>query len=172
MTDWSPFRLSIDSALIANLPTPGLLLIEKANSPRQWDERNGYGWSGSFPVFIGQRLSAFDLTFKMYNDDDWTKYQALRPILVRPPFGKRPTSLDIVHPILMDLEIRSVVITDVLQLTPIDNGGWAKTIECLSFRRPKVALAKPEASKQKQSDDPYDKMIERLTKQFDELANQ
>lgn len=172
MTDWDPFTIPIDSAKISGLDTPGLLVIDKANSPRQWDERNGYGWSGSFPVFVGQRLSFFDLTFKMYTTEDWKRYKALKPLLVRPPFGKRPKALDIVNPILEDLEIFSFVILDVGRLTPIDNGAYSKTIECMQHRRPRIALAKPEASQQKPSDDPYDKMIENLTKQFDQLANQ
>lgn len=172
MSDWTPFTLAIDAAVLAGLQTPGLLLIEKAGSPRQWDERNGYGWSGSFPVFIGQKLSMFSLVFRMYDENDWALYQALRPILVRPPYGKRPQALDIVHPILMDLDIRSIVITDVSQLTLAEGGVWEKTVECMQFRKPKIALAKPEASTPKPSDDPYDKMIEKLTKQFDDLANQ
>jgi hypothetical protein len=163
-TEWNPFTLSIDAAVLSGLVTPGFAIIERGGTPRNWDERMGYGWSGSFPVFTGQKLGFFDLTFRMFTKTDWELYRAIRPLLVRPPYGKRPQALDIVHPILLDLEIRSIVITDVKQLRQTDPGVWEKTIECLQFRKPKIALAKPEASAQKpESQDPYDKLIDKLS---------
>jgi hypothetical protein len=110
----------------------------------------------------------------MYNSSDWALYQALRPLLVRPPYGSRPKALDIVHPILLDVEITSIVIADVHALTKPDEAGpWEKTIDCLQWRRPKLALSKPEgAAAQSKSDDPYDKMIDALAQQVKDLLGQ
>jgi hypothetical protein len=160
---WNPWTTPLDTARISGIDTPGLLRIRNADSPRAWDERNGYGWSGSFPVFMGIRLSHFEMGFELYDDDDWADYQKILPLLAKPPLGKRPKALSISHPILQQLEIGSIQITNVKQLEIDDNGIVTQPIEVISFRVPKLALSKPEGSQTQNDDDPYDKKIRALT---------
>lgn len=161
---WNPWSQSIDAAIISGKVTPGILRLRNANSPREWDERKGYGWSGSFPIFLGIRLSRFDMGFEMYTDADWALWENMRPMLAKPPAGKRPTALDIVHPVLQQLDIKSIVVTDVKQLEIDENTGVVtQPIEVLTFRRPKIALSKPEGSADKPPTDFWDQVIEKIS---------
>lgn len=156
---WNPWITTVDYALIDKIKTPGILRLRNADSPRAWDERNGYGWSGSFPVFMGVRLSHFEMGFEIYDEDDLAQWRLLEPKVQKPPFGKRPKSLTLQHPITQALEIGSIQVLNVKQWEFDDYGMITQPIEVISFRVPKLALSKPEAPKQAESDDPWDKQI-------------
>jgi hypothetical protein len=172
--NWNPWRQTIDYAVISGKQTPGILRLRNADSPRAWDERNGYGWSGSFPVFMGVRLSHFDMGFEMYDEDDLALWRELEPLLAKPPFGKRPQALSIQHPLLAPLEISSIQVLNVKQWEFDEYGVITQPVEVIAFRSPKFSLSKPQGAKQKDDDDPYDKQINALAarnqKDFDELS--
>jgi hypothetical protein len=156
---WNPWNTPLDAGLIEGMLTPGLLKLGEPDSPREWDQRRGYGWAGSFPFFLGVKLSEFDAVFELYTDEHWDQWQAIRPKFIKPPAGKRPKALDFVHPILADLDIKSVVVTNV-KGPKVDGDGVNRiTISLLAFRVPKIALSKPEAAADKPSDDPIDREI-------------
>ncbi len=87
----------------------------------------------------------------------------------RPPNLRIPRALDIWHPWLEMLEIKSVQVEDVLQPREIDNGGYAIDLKFLEYREPKLTLAKPEASEAEASDDPVDQKIESLRGENEQL---
>ena len=167
---WNPISNPIDYFILQGKKSPGIARVQRAGSPRKFDERGGYGASGSVLVFMGRRLATFDAVIELYTVDDWDAWRAFMPLTARPPIGQRPKSLDIWHPYLVDLEIKSCVVTDALQPEPMDQGGHSITIQFQEWRQLTQSLAKPEASKNAASTDPYDKEIERLTSQLDNLA--
>jgi hypothetical protein len=166
---WNPMDQPVDFASIGGLLTPGKIDIMGAGSPRNWDQRMGYGWSGSFPVFTGMKLSEFSSRIRLYTTEDWDHWDVFKIVVEKPPAGKRPRALDIWHPFLEMLDIRSVVVTDCSQPEPIDElGTHAIVIKWMVFRRPKITLAKPEASEVKPKDE-VEQEIEALTKEFNRL---
>lgn len=167
---WNPIDNPIDFFILQHLASPGIGTIQKANSPRKYDERGGWGASGSVLIFMGRRLSQFDGIITLYTPEDWAAWEAWKPLVDRPPYGKRPRALDIWHPYLAQLQIASCVVEDVLQPEELENGGHRIVIQFREFRALKLSLAKPEASANAPVTDPYDKEIEALTKQLQELA--
>jgi hypothetical protein len=161
----APFFFDLDDALIdKNLRTPKLTRIENGEKKLNWDERKGYGYTGAFSVFHGASLITFDLVFQLYADEDWALYAAVKPVLSNAPAGKRPKAIDIAHPILAELGVNAFVVTNEHQLTQIDPSGvWEKRFNCMQFREPKLALAKPEAAGPQKEEDPYDKIIHALS---------
>lgn len=170
MSSWNPIRNPIDFFILQHAITPGIGRIEKPNSPRKWDERGGYGASGSVLVFMGRRLSTFDGIIELYTEDDWVAWEEWKVLVDREPYGKRPKALDIWHPWTQGRGIKSCVVEDVLGPEELEKGGHRFVIQFKEWRPMKLSLAKPEASKNTPSDDPYDKAIENLTAQFQELA--
>lgn len=167
---WNPIANPVDFFILKGSKSPGIGRIEKAGSPRKWDERGGYGASGSVIVFMGRKLATFDGIVELYTEDDWAAWQAFKPLVDRLPFGKRPSALDIWHPYLADLGIKSCVVLDVSQPEPMDLGGHTIRISFQEFRALKISYAKPEASKNDEETDPFEKKIAALTAQYQELA--
>ena len=143
---WNPLDDSVDKATIGGQLTPGICEIVGADSPRAWDERTGYGLSGATVYFHGIKLSHFSIRFRLYTTQDWDDWHTFRPLVDRPPIGKRPRSLDCVHPLLEDLGISSIVIEDVLVPEQTDDGEWTIELKVIEFRQPKFGMAKPEGS--------------------------
>lgn len=166
---YDPITQPVDYILLAQQRSPGIARVKGAGSPRKWDERGGYGLSGSTLVFTGTRLSEFDVQLLFTTPEDWAAWDVWKPLVARPPSRVRPRALDIWHPWLEELEIKRVVVLDVLQPDEGETGEWTRTIKFKAFRAPKLTLAKPEGSKSKPTD-PVDAYIEQLTGQFQRAA--
>ncbi len=168
---WDPNTDPVDFVMLGGKRSPGLAEIVNADSPRRWDERKGYGLSGAIIIFRGVMLSHFVIRLTLVTSQDWADWYAWKPIVDKPPFGTRPKALDIVHPITEGLGIKACGIENVGQPVQSDDGLWLVDIKCIEYRRPEIALAKPEASKAAPLD-PIDQRIEALTKQYQDLAAQ
>lgn len=164
-----------DFILLGGFKSPGLCDVSGASSPRKWDQAAGYGLSGATTRFLGVALSEFSIKFRLYgdphvNDPDWVQWNVFESgVLMKPPAGRYPRALSIWHPVLERLKIKSVGVVDVGQPYQSDTGEWTIEVKFIEFRRPKIALAKPDAS-QATPTDPYDVIIDSLDKQIKEAA--
>ena len=137
---FNPITEPIDYILLSGKRSPGLAVINNANTPRRWDERRGYALSGSRVVFRGIGLSRPIVTLTLVSEQDFLDWAEWRLLVQRPPVGERRSAQDIWHPILEDLGVRSVVVEDVLQPKQSDNGVWTIDIKFIEFRRPVFTL--------------------------------
>jgi len=80
-----------------------------------------------------------------------------------------PKAIAIWHPFLEMMKISAVTVEDFSQPTEKDPGVYEVAIKLVQWRRPKLTLVKPEASKASVSTDPVDKYIEELTTKVDDL---
>lgn len=140
-----PYR---DYIMLAGKRSPGLAVVRGAGSPRNWDIRQGYGFTGAFVVFTGGGLAKFEVDIFAWESshfEDWKTFA--RRTLMPPTRGMRALSMSIAHPQLNDppLSITQVVIEDVTQWeqSPSDDGLWARTIKMIQFRGPMPALITP-----------------------------
>jgi hypothetical protein len=164
-----------DFIMLGGSRSAGLADVSGASSPRKWDQAAGYGLSGATTRFLGVMCSEFSIKFRLYGDPqtpspDWAAWNAFEgAVLMKPPAGRFPKALDIWHPVLERLKIKSVGVKDVGQPYQSDTGEWTIEVQFIEFRRPKISLAKPEGSKATPTD-PYDKIIDSLDKQIQEAA--
>jgi hypothetical protein len=84
---------------------------------------------------------------------------------------RAPRAMDIAHPQLEELGIRSVVVEDLLAATQIENGLWQYEIRFKEFRVPQFALSRP-AGSQAQSNDPVEQRIDQNSGRIRVLAQQ
>ncbi len=135
------------SGMGISLASPGVAVIKGAGSPREWDTRKGYGYSGASLVFTGTSLSEFDVDILIWEDAHWVQWEAFAVLLTNPPPppGVIPISLGIDHPILNKKPwlITKVVVKDVSSWEVSDTGLWNCTIKFIQYRKPKVALLPP-----------------------------
>lgn len=167
----NPLRTPVDYAIVAGKRTPGIAFVEKADATLKWDQAQGYALSGAVARYTGDALVDFVLRIQLRTDADWEGWEAFKPVVAKPPRGVRPKAISFWHPFTEDLGVSSVVVKLRTQPNPIDDGTvYEIQIGLMQFRRPTPRYAAPEAAKTKESDDPYDREIARLTQQVQELA--
>ena len=168
---WDPYTLPIDFVIVRGLPTPGVATIQRAKRTVKVDEIGGYGVSGSVLVVHGRRLVPFDIVVRITTPEEWAEWENFKSVVLTMPSGINAKALDVWHPWLQGLEVKSAVVTDVSQPEDDGTGALTITISMIEFRKPKLALAAPLAAEQKpQSTDPVDQYIDKLVGQVQELA--
>jgi len=172
MANWNPLSQPVDHIILAGRKSPGLAEVTGGASPRKWDERGGYGLSGSTLVFKGIGLAKFTVKLKLYTEDDWAAWHTWKPLVDKPPLGSKAKAMDITHPLTEQLGVAAVVVEEVSQPEQTDSGEWTITIKFIEYRKPKVALAKPDGAKATPADPIETGIIEPLTNQYNALANE
>jgi hypothetical protein len=172
---FNPLTAPCDYILLSGLKSPGIAEVIGASSPRNWDIREGFGLSGAFLVYKGRGLAKFSVRLTFTESEHWTLWEAWKPLVMNLPRkrfsqGKDSGALDIWHPILEDLGIAAVAVEEVLQPTAGDTGDWSVEIKFIEFRRPKIALAKPDGAQATPGDPVEDQVIKPLMEQFQRLA--
>jgi hypothetical protein len=167
---WNPFNSPIDYILLRGLKSPGIAEVVDANSPRNWDERRGYGFSGATVIFRGVGLAYPVIKFRLWTEEHWDLWSVFRVLLEKPPFGERAQAMSVWHPHLEAQGITSVVVQDLASPVNEGNGIWSITVKFIEYRRPKVALAKPDGAKAAEVDPIESGIIEPLLSQFTALS--
>jgi hypothetical protein len=88
----------------------------------------------------------------LYDRRDWEEWHAWRHVLEPPKMGQRARAIDIWHPFLVPLKIKSVVIKNVSIPRQTEDGVWQILIPMQAWRRPKITLSKPDGAKATETD--------------------
>jgi hypothetical protein len=159
---WNPIEQPVDECWLGGYATPGICEVVGASSPRKWDEQAGYAMSGAILIYRGTGLAHFSLNLKLYTLEHWNTWDLIKPILMRPPVGKRANALDVVHPVLNEVGISQLVIEDVGAPEQVEDGVWSISIKCIEWRRYGLGVSKPDGSEATPAD-PRDVEIGELT---------
>jgi hypothetical protein len=142
-----------DYFLIGSDQSPGNCTIKKLDSPRGWDERAGYAQSGATLVPKGDPLAVPVISVRLWTGDQyaaWKIFSAkyLSQAVKYAPGTLTPKALSLVHPILNDppFYITEVVVQNVTAIPQTDDGIWEYEIEFRRYRKPQLALGKPDAA--------------------------
>jgi hypothetical protein len=92
----NPIESPVDFVVIAGKRTPGLATITGLGTPRKWEEVQGYGLTGATLRYLGNSLSSFTISLRLYSeqeqtgDGEWTiaikckQFRAVRRTLAKP----------------------------------------------------------------------------------------
>ena len=166
-----------DVIILADQQSPGIADVAGAGSPRTWDERKGQGMSGATLVYTGDGLAEFPVVLYFRTKQDITDWNAWKPIVAKTPRGVQPKALDIYHPGLADIGIKSVVVLDVSMMEKDgDTGGQKVTIKFKSQQKPVPSSGKADSSYSKPgaptAQDANQQQIVQLQKQAADLQAQ
>ena len=130
--------------------TPGVAFPKKPGSPRNWDIRQGYGFTGAVVVYTGTGLAKFNVEVMLWLPEQFIEWElfalgALKKPLPGLGFG---AAMGIDHPLvnMQPWNISSVVVEDVEGFEQGPTGLWATSIHVIEYRRPLPALARPIAT--------------------------
>jgi hypothetical protein len=135
----------VDYVVLAGQRSPGIATVEGAELVRRLHERRAFGVAGATVVDQGAQLCHFSVRLTLLTTEHLDAWDEWKALLVRP--AQRSTQgMDIEHPILSDLEVRSVLLEGRSQLTQDETGGWSVVIKFCEYRAPVIALAVPDSS--------------------------
>lgn len=160
-----------DKAKLNNVETPGICQIIGAGSPRKWDKREGYGWSGAWLVWAGNDLSSFSIVCSLYTEADWLDWHKFKSMVLRKPFNVRPKALSVYHPVLAEVGIVACVIDDVKAPQQTNDGEWTVELGCIEWRQPKFGFAKPDGAAATEVD-PVERKTQLKREEYDALASE
>jgi hypothetical protein len=166
---WDPWNYPINYVLVGGKKSPGIAEIVGASDVRGYDERRGYGLSGAYCIFKGKELAKWSIKLRFYEPQDYLDWQQWKKLINKVPTKQLPNALDIWHPQLEELGIKSFQLKELPQAVQEQDGLWVVDIKCIEFRKPKLAVAKADASKPQAPESVKDKKIRELTGQVQVL---
>lgn len=138
----NPFELSddpsqnpFDIVYIAGGQLPGLASIWTGSKPSRkykWDKKEGAGTAGDILTYRGSRTVEFVIDLTFWEADQVDAWDAMYPTLT--PDGK--SGVDITHPTLDRLGVKSIVIEEIVQLFPKGGGQWGVQIGVNEYAPP------------------------------------
>lgn len=161
-----PLTEPIDYIVLAGRRSPGIATIEGAATPRDFQERRGFGISFAMLRFRGVRLARFKVLLRLVTDEDWDGWHEWKDLVARPELESNPRRatppgafprltappMDIEHPILADLGVTSAVVEDQLQPVQSADGEWVIEIRFIEYRAPVIALERTEGAQARSGD--------------------
>jgi hypothetical protein len=174
MTAYNPLQLPIDSIILGGMISPGIAKVVGAASRRKVDVRGAYGISASVAVWL--EVAEFKVEIYLYNDAHWGEWhifrtEVLREIKANTRNKASDFALDIWHPWLEELDIKSVIVKSVSQPEETEPTVYRITLEFIEYRKASLTLSKPEASKEKPKDK-IDQLIDANSERIKNLNNQ
>lgn len=159
-----------DVLIVAGEYTPGLAKVT-ASRVHKWDEKKGKGGAGSTLTYAGHDLAEGTIEIRMWEEEQYNEFEAKAPAWLPDP--KTPKALDVYHPQLELLKIKSIVIKKLGGVVVSSDGLMTVTIDFLEYAPPKPAGGTPKGSvaHRKPGDDPPNATSE-LEKRFGELFDE
>ena len=149
----NPFENPQDynTVTIKGVDVPGKCTIQNAKRSYNWDIKVGKGLWGTTTTFAGRKPSEFSIAIELWTRKHFQDWESLCNKLQYDPtkirfnpetlFTSGVDAVDIFHPILIQANIKSVVITDIVFPTHKGKGLWACSIDCLEwFPPPKLSV--------------------------------
>ena len=139
-----------DAILLAGKRSPGRARLSLPTRDEGWDVQTAKGTTGGTTVHNNSKPVEFDCEIFVWAQEDrthWEDWEAFKPVLLTPVKANAPKALDIYHPQLDGLGIRSVVVKSWSEPQPDGKGGGTAKIKFLEYRPAKAkASASPGGS--------------------------
>src|SRR5262245_24486168 len=136
-----------DVVYLAGQALPGIAQVSAASRPYKWDAKQAKGSSGATTTYKSEDLAKIKVKLLLWLPEHIVARERPRVPLKSPHDVKQPSALDIQHPYLEELDIRSVVVEDLGQMEHSGKGLFTVTISLLEYRPPKKAGGTPKGSK-------------------------
>lgn len=131
-----------DVITLAGRPSPGRARLNIAKRDYGWDEQKAKGNDGAETVKNGASLVKFTVELFLWRDakrDCFAEWESWKAVLDTPVDPKSPKALDIYHPELDELGVRSAVVKARGPAHPDGAGGCTVSIDFLEYAPAKKA---------------------------------
>ncbi len=159
-----------DALIIGGEYTPGVAKVESSRV-HKWDEKKGKGAAGSTLTYAGHDLAEGTITIRMWEAEQYDEWESKATAWLPDP--KKPKALDVYHPQLEILKIRSIVILTLGGVEISSDGEMRAVLKFKEYQPPKPAGGTPSGSTahRKPGDEPPN-ATSALEKRFAELFDE
>ena len=139
-----------DSIELAGARSPGVIKSISGHERKiNWDVKEGSGQKGASSTLKSIPLRTVTVVFDLADFDDIGGWPAFRALCLSTINGAKPKALDIYHPDLSVVEIRSVVLASMGGPVHDGKGGQTITVQFQEYCPPKPAGGTANGSKKK-----------------------
>ncbi len=137
-----------DFILLGTAQSPGICRPFEPKREADFDVKKGKGTFGSTVTYVGRPPAKWGIVFELWLARHWDEWTAYVPLLNYDPTKKKVQAIDIYHPSLAEIGIKSVVTTSIGMIKHEGKGLYTRTVEFLEyFPSPKVsAVSTPSGS--------------------------
>lgn len=129
-----------DVVRIGQVASPGVCEVGEFKRAHEWDVKKGKGTFGSTTTFVGRPPAKGPVKFYLWDNgtlgtghNHFREWDAFRQLLKYDPTKKSVQAVDIYHPSLADIDIRSVVTESVGNIIHEGKGLYSITVELLEY---------------------------------------
>lgn len=137
---------AFDSVIVKGRESPGLAQVGDVSREYEWDVKVGKGAFGSTTTFTGRVPARFAVTFTLWTQDHFSQWEDFVSSLKYDPtkikynpdtlYVSGVSAVDIFHPVLVNLDINSVVVQKISGLVHKGRGVYTATIDFLEYYPP------------------------------------
>lgn len=120
----NPFRTpeAYDTLALGGEYLPGLINVGKPSRKFKIDKKEGPGTSGDTITYRGKRTVEFVIEGTLWEEEQFDEYDEKLPGFE--PDDRKVKALDVIHPTLERLKIRSVLIVEIVPPWHVGKGEW------------------------------------------------
>lgn len=143
---------SYDVVFIGGVASPGVIPpggLSGFKRAHEWDVKKGKGAHGATITYVQRPPAKGSIKFLLWSPEQFVQWGTFRPQFKYDPTKKNPQAVDIFHPALADIDIKSVVCEGIGALENDGTGLWSITVELLEYFPPpkKSGVGTPSQSK-------------------------
>ena len=140
---------SWDKVQIGLFSSPGICTVKGAERKYGWDIKKGKGTIGGTLTFNEAPPVESTITFLLWEHQHFLDWANFRPLFKYDPTKTQTTAIDIYHPSLADIDVKSVVCKKVGAIEHQGKQLYSVDIDLIEYHPPpkKSAVATPSTSK-------------------------
>lgn len=141
-TDWDTVQIGLKTS-------PGICTISGAERKFGWDIKKGKGTLGGTLTFNESPPVEFSIEFELWEPSHFVEWDTFRTLFKYDPTKKSTTAIDIYHPSLADLDIKSVVCKSLGAIEHKGKQLYSVKVDLIEYHPPpkKSAVSTPDTSK-------------------------
>lgn len=141
--DVNPFDFpeTWDVIVTGQQTSPGICKVTGFKRAHEWDVKKGKGTLGGTLTFTGRPPAKGSVVFKLWLPSHFTAWDLFRPLLKYDPTRKTVQAIDIYHPALADIDIKSVVTENIGAIEHEGEGMYTISVDFIEYFPPPKASA-------------------------------
>lgn len=138
-----------DFIVVGSARSPGICRPFEPKRKHEWDVKKGKGVRGATVTYVGQAPAQWDVVFELWQASHWDDWASFATLLKYDSTKKAVQAIDIYHPSLAEVDIKSVVVEAIGAITHEGKGLYTRTVSFLEyFPPPKLSAVSTPAGSQ------------------------